>query len=104
MYVRISILVFFGVLSRVLSNHGNGDTIPAAALRREYYLTPWSRQPCKSRDKELSIHALRGEIGRSYEGLQLPGIQTSMYVVTVTQKLLGYISYCLYRKIVHGTL
>ena len=26
-----------------------------------------------------------------------------MYVVTVTQKLLRYISYCLYRNIVHST-
>ena len=103
-YVRISMLVVFGVSSRVLSNHGDGDMIPAASALRLFDPLAWSRHQCKGWDKELSIDALRGEIGRSYEGLWLPWIQTSMYVVTVTQKLLRYISYCLYRNIVHGTM
>ena len=71
-YIRISVLVVFGVSSRLLSNHGDDDRIPAAAALRIFDLLPWSRHPCKSRDKELSIDALRGKIRHSYEGLWLP--------------------------------
>ena len=47
-YARIIMLVVFGVSSRVLSNHDNGDTIPTAAALRIFHPLAWSRHPCKN--------------------------------------------------------
>ena len=86
-------------------NHGDGNTIPAAAALWIFDPFAWSRHACKAEVKSFpSMHLGGGEIGRSYEGLYLPVIRTSMCVVTVTQNLLGHVSYSLHEDLVHCTI
>ena len=100
-YVRISTLVVCGVSSRVL--------LQPLRWRHDFSgfcaRNSWSRSLVKactsSWDKDLSIDALEKKIRHSYKGLYLPGIQTSMYIVTVSPKLLGHVSYSLRKDLVH---
>ena len=94
-YVRIGTFVVCGVSSRVLAQpwwwrHDSGGCCAWIVI------VPVACQGMHVKLRQRAFHrCIWGKIGRSYEGLYLPGIRISMYVVTVTQKLLGHISYIL---------